>query len=213
MRLGIEQLDILQVHNGPVRAPSSLEESSYRQLALKDFLRADGALEGLSKLRAAGKIKYAGFVCRGADGDEVRELLATEQFHLIKLPYTLINPTAGLPRPSNVAADPDYGGVINDAGKKGVGCAVFSPLAGGYLTDDFLDGKASHPLARRRDPLQAKMIRERAKLVRFLASESDLSLAQAAYHFILMHENVTTVIGGVSSQEQMEEIVKVSGMA
>lgn len=212
VRLGIEQLDILQVHNGPVRTPPRLEGSDYRQLALKDFLRVGGALEGLHELRAAGKIKYAGFVCRGADGDEVRELLATGQFHLINVPYTLINPTAGLPRPSDIAADPDYGGVINDAGKKGVGCAVYSPLAGGYLTDDCLDGTASHPLARRRDPLPANTNIERVKLVRFLASENGLSLAQAAYRFILMHGNVTTVIGGFSAQEQMEEIVKVSGM-
>ena len=211
-RLGIEQLDILQIHNGPVTATPSLEDNSYRRLALKDFLRAGGALEGLHRLKAAGKIKYAGFVCRGSDGDEVRELLATGQFHLINVPYTLINPTAGLPRSVNIAADPDYGGVINAAGKQGAGCAVFSPLAGGYLTNDCLDGAASHPLARALDPLSANAIIKRAKLVRFLANESGLSLAQAAYRFILMHEYVTTVIGGFSSQEQMEEIAKVSGM-
>ncbi len=48
--------------------------------------------------------------------------------------------------------------------------------------------------------------------MRFLATENDLTLAQAAYRFILMHEHVTTVVGGFSSQEQMEEIVRVSGM-
>jgi len=211
-RLGIEQLDILQIHNGPVAAPPALEENSYRHLALKDFLRAGGAVEGLDRLKSAGKIKHAGFVCRGADGNEVRELLATGQFQLINVPYTLINPSAGLLRSSSVAGDPDYDGVINDAGKQAVGCAVFSPLAGGYLTDDYLDGGARHPLARARDPLSANAIIERAKLVRFLARESGLRLAQAAYRFILMHEHVTTVIGGFSSQEQMEEIAKVSGM-
>lgn len=213
-RLRVDHLDVLQIHNGPVAAPPSLEVGSYRHLALKDFLRPAGALEGLHRLKTAGKIKYAGFVCRGADGNEVRELLSTGQFHLINVPYTLINPTAGLPGSSGVTADPDYGGIINDAAKHGVGCAVFSPLAGGYLTDGHLDGAASHPLARRRDPLSANAQRtlERAKLVRFLAKENDLSLAQAAYRFILMHEHVTTVVGGFSSQEQMEEIVQVSGM-
>jgi len=213
-RLSVDHLDVLQIHNGPVAAPPSLEGSGYRHLALKDFLRPGGALEGLHRLKTAGKIKYAGFVCRGADGDEVRELLGTGQFHLINVPYTLINPTAGLPRSSGVTADPDYGGIIDDAGKHGVGCAIFSPLAGGYLTDAHLDGVASHPLARRRDPLSANAQRtlERAKLVRFLATENDLTLAQAAYRFILMHEQVTTVVGGFSSQEQVEEIVPVSGM-
>jgi len=208
-RLAIDHLDILQIHNGPATTPPTLEAGSYWALALKDFLRTDGVMEGLHRLRAAGKINYAGFICRGGDGDEVRELLKTGQFHLINVPYTLINPTAGLVRPSNVTAQPDYGGVINDAAKHGMGCAIFSPLAGGYLTDDHLDGTASHPLARPRDP---SGIIERAKLVRFLADENDLTLAQAAYRFILMHEHVTTAVGGFSSQEQMEEIVRVSGM-
>jgi L-glyceraldehyde 3-phosphate reductase len=213
-RLGVGHLDVLQIHNGPVANPPLPENGSYRHLALKDFLRPGGALDGLHRLKSAGKIAYAGFVCRGADADEVRELLRTGQFHLVNVSYTLVNPTAGLPRTSHVIADPDYGGVINDAGKQGVGCAVFSPLAGGYLTDAHLDGAPIHRLARPHDPQSANVQRidERARLVRFLAAENGVTLAQAAYRFILMHEHVTTVIGGFSSQEQMQETIRVSGM-
>lgn len=213
-RLGIDHLDILQIHNGPATAPPQLEGRSYRQLALNDFQRPDGVVEGLHRLKFAGKIKYAGFVCRGDDSDDVRDLLKTGQFALINVPYTLLNPTAGLTRQVPVAISPDYGGIINDAGAHGVGCAIYSPLAGGYLTDNRLDGTAGHPLARGHDPLSKAAQRniETASLVRFLAEENDLSLAQAAYRFILMHEHVTTVVGGFSSQEQIEEITQVSGM-
>ncbi len=213
-RLGIDYLDCLQIHNGPLAAAPALEGSSYRHLALQDFLRPGGALEGLRRLKVAGKINYAGFVCRGGDGDEVRELLKTGLFQLINVPYTLINPTAGVARTSNTTAQPDYGGVINDAGKHGVGCAIFSPLAGGYLTDDRLDGAASHSLARPHDPLseEAPHHTEMANAVRFLAKDNHISLAQAAFRFSLMHEDVTTVVGGFSSQGQIEEIAKVSGM-
>jgi len=55
-------------------------------------------------------------------------------------------------------------------------------------------------------------VQHRASRVRFLARENGLTLAQAGYRFILMHEHVTTVIGGFSSLEQMEELVQVSGM-
>jgi aryl-alcohol dehydrogenase-like predicted oxidoreductase len=213
-RLGIDHLDSLQIHNGPVTAAALLEGRSYRQLAVTDFLRPGGALEGLHRLKCAGKIKYAGFVCRGDDGDDVRKLLNTGQFELINMPYTLLNPTAGLAGPSHVEMTPDYGGIINDAGAHGVGCAIYSPLAGGYLTDGRLDDGAGHPLARKHAPESnaARLNIERANLVRFLAKENDLSLAQAAYRFILMHEHVTTVVGGFSTEEQMEEIVQVSGM-
>lgn len=213
-RLGIDYLDCLQVHNGPVTAPPRLDGGSYRQLAVKDFLRPGGALDGLHQLKRGGKIKYAGFVCRGDDSGDVRELVKTRQFALINVPYTLLNPTAGLIEQAPVAMKPDYGGIINDAGAHGVGCAIYSPLAGGYLANSRLDGAAGHPLARGHDPLSEAAQRniERANLVRFLAEENDLSLAQAAYRFILMHKHVTTVVGGFSSQEQIEEIVQVSGM-
>ncbi len=179
-RLGIGYLDCLQIHNGPLAAAPALEGSSYRHLALQDFLRPGGALEGLRRLKVAGKINYAGFVCRGGDGNEVRELLKTGLLQLINVPYTLINPTAGVARTSNTTAQPDYGGVINDAGKHGVGCATHHT--------------------------------EMANAVRFLAKDNHISLAQAAFRFSLMHEDVTTVVGGFSSQGQIEEIAKVSGM-
>jgi L-glyceraldehyde 3-phosphate reductase len=47
---------------------------------------------------------------------------------------------------------------------------------------------------------------------RFLAEASGGSLAQAAYRFVLMHQSVSTVLGGFSSLEQMEEITAVSGL-
>jgi aryl-alcohol dehydrogenase-like predicted oxidoreductase len=213
-RLRIDYLDCLQIHNGPLAATPALEDGSYRHLALQDFVRSGGALEGLHRLKAAGKINYTGFICRGGDGNEVRELLKTGQFHLINVPFSLINPTAGLASPSSATALPDYGGVINDAGNLKVGCAIFSPLAGGSLTDDRVDGLAGHPLARPHDSSsdEARHALEMAKAVRFLAKENHISLAQAAYRFILMHNNVTTVVGGFSSQGQMEEIAAASGM-
>ena len=210
-RLRIDRLDVLQIHNGPVAAGSP-EGGGYRTLALQDYLRPGGALEGIVRLKAAGKIGEAGFCCRGDDIDEVRALFATGEFRLINVPYTLINPSAGPSSPP--AGEPDYGGVINDAGGRGVGCAIFSPLAGGVLTDAHLDGASGHPLARPRDrsSADARRAQTRGERVRFLARETGLTLAQAAYRFILMHEHVTTVIGGFSSQQQMEELVQASGM-
>ena len=214
-RLRIDCLDMLQIHNAPVAIDPPLEGRDYASLSLKDYFRPGGALEGLHRLKSAGKIKYAGFVCRGNDRDEVCQLLDTGLFHLINVPYTLFNPTAGLARPPGLTVNPDHGGVINDAGARGIGCAIYSPLAGGFLTDDRIDGAAGHRLARQYDAMSDATRRniEMAKSVRFLAAENHHSLAQAAYRFILMHPHVTTVLGGFSSQEQLEELAQVSHMA
>lgn len=61
-------------------------------------------------------------------------------FRLINVPYTLLNPTAGMPKPRGLEVDADCGGVLNDAAVRGVGSALYSPLASGVLTDHSVAG-------------------------------------------------------------------------
>lgn len=210
-RLGIEQLDLFQVHNGPSRSRPLLEGKSYRQLWLQDFLRSGGACEGVARLKAAGKIRHAGFVCRGDDADAVVTLLETGLFSLINVPYTLLNPTAGVPKPASLEAT-DFGNVIQSAMRLGASAAIYSPLAGGFLTDAFVMGAARHPLAREDKSSTAakQVLATRVAKLAFVPDEGE-SLAQAAYRFILSHRGVATVLGGFSSVEQVEELVAVSG--
>lgn len=212
-RLGIEALDILQIHNGPTTASLALEGKAYAQLALDDFLRPGGALDGLRRVLDAGKVRHVGFICRGDDGDAVRQLLDTGLFALINLPYTLLNPTAGLAKPAGLTVERDFDRVLDHARDRGIGAAVYSALAGGFLTDDAVTGRERHPLARAIDPAADKVLRLRRKAesLRFLAHETGLSLAQAAYRFVLSHPGVTTVLGGFSALDQLEELAAVSG--
>jgi aryl-alcohol dehydrogenase-like predicted oxidoreductase len=210
-RLGIEQLDLFQVHNGPSRSRPLLKGRVYRQLWLQDFLRPGGACEGIIRLKDAEKIRHAGFICRGDDADAVEALLDTGLFSLINVPYTLLNPTAGLPKPAELEAK-DFGNVIQIGMRRGASAAVYSPLAGGFLTDAFLTGEERHPLAREDDTGSAArqvMLARVSKLV-FLPEQGE-SLAQAAYRFILSNPGVATVLGGFSAMEQVEELSAVSG--
>jgi len=210
-RLGIEQLDMFQVHNGPSCSPSSLRGNDYRQLWLRDFLRPGGACEGIRRLKETGKIRHAGFICRGDDADAVAALLDTGLFSLINVPYTLLNPTAGHPRPVRLEAR-DFGNVIEIAMRRGASAAIYSPLGGGFLTASFLTGAASHPVARQIDVAApaAQLAATRVAKLAFLPDEGE-SLAQAAYRFILSNPGVATVLGGFSAIEQVEELAAVSG--
>lgn len=212
-RLGVDHLDVFQIHNGPSASDPGLDGKVYTQLASEDFLRAGGAIEGIERLRRDGKIRFAGFICRGDDGDEVRRMLDTGVFALINVPYTLLNPTAGMQKPAGFPGK-DFGNVISAAHGRGAGSAIYAPLAGGWLSDAALRGEQRHPLARAADP-QSQNARKnlaRAEAVKFLADENGISLAQAAYRFILSNPMVTTTLGGFSSIAQMEEICAVSGM-
>jgi L-glyceraldehyde 3-phosphate reductase len=209
-RLDLDDLDILQIHNGPARSPPDQPPGSYERLWLEDFLRPNGALEGLRRVRADGKVGGLGFVCRGADRDGVQVLLDTGLFDLINVPYTLLNPTAGLDKPPGFSSPRDYGNVIGLAHERRVGTAIFSPLAGGALTDQSIGGLEPHRLARARPatPAQAQD-RERAARLKAVLGR-DESLAATAYRFILANPGVTTVIGGFSDAAQLLELTAAS---
>jgi len=106
----------------------------------------------------------------------------------------------------------DFGNVIQRAMRRDASAAIYSPLAGGFLTDAFLKGEARHPLARAGDPGSAatNAAALRVRKLAFLPEEGE-SLAQAAYRFILSDPGVATVVGGFSAIEQVEELAAVSG--
>ncbi len=212
-RLGVDNVDILLIHNGPAPSPPKLEGQSYTQLWIEDYLRPGGALEGLQRVLQEGKSRYAGFICRGNDAHQVRQLLDTKVFHLINVPYTLLNPTAGMAKPTGLEVDRDFGGVINYAYEHDVGTAIYSPLAGGFLTNHIVSGGDRHLLAGPRDTASEAYRRnlEMARCLSFLTPEGTHTLAQAALRFILMHQGVTVILGGFSAMSQLQEVALVSG--
>ena len=210
-RLGLDTLDVVQIHNGPADPAPKLEGKVYRQLAIEDFLRPNGAMEGLRRVLDAGKARHAGFICRGDDIEPVTRLLDTGMFKLINVPYSPVNPTPGRARPQGLRGGKDFGGVINVAQARGVGVAIYSPLAGGILTEECANAAPPHPLARvnaeGEKALRHQMI---ARSLRPLGARAGLSLPQVGYRFILDHPGVTTALGGFSSAEQIEQLVSVT---
>jgi L-glyceraldehyde 3-phosphate reductase len=209
-RLGVDYVDFVQIHNGAVNERPNIQGREYRVLWIQDFLGRTGALEGLERIRRAGKTRFIGFCCRGDDGDEVRQLIDTGRFHLVNVIYNLMNPTAALPRPRGMEVDTDFGQAIPYAYERGVGCALYSPLAGGLLTDNIAGGGHPHPMAgaSRWDQRQRQVAQ--ASVFRFLSKDGQ-SLAQAGLRFDLMQPGVTTVLGGFSDAAQVEENAAASG--
>ena len=197
-RLRIDRIDVLMIHNGPVSAPPAMEGGNYHTLLLDHFVGSGGALEGLRRLQEAGQVRLAGFVCRGGDGAEVRQLLDTGVMRMVNVPYSLLNQTAG--GGPAIPGQPDLADALGAAAVRRCGTAVFSPLAGGALAGD----AAQHALARPRDPGSRKA--DAAARFAAFARTCGGTMAQAAYRFVLAHPGVTTVLGGFSSLGQMEEI-------
>jgi L-glyceraldehyde 3-phosphate reductase len=210
-RLKVDAVDIMQIHNGPVTGRPAMQGAYYSTLWLDDFLKEDGVLEGVRRVLDSGKARYSGFICRGNDAEEVGTLLRTGLFHLVNVPYTLLNPTAGTFKLGKMPSR-DYGNVIGAAEAAGAGIAVFSPLAGGLLTDTLLAGQQTHPLARHKDieGLAANGELRQARKLQKLAEHQNMSLSELAYRFILRNHGVSTLLGGFSSIEQVDAAVSAS---
>ena len=208
-RLGTDWIDVLQIHNPPA-LETDTTVSGWIHLGLADYLGANGALEGLERVRRQGKVRFLGFACEHADPRAVKELIDTGSFSMINVWYDLLNPTAayGLVPGMNVGHNYDH--LLTYANQRGVGVATIRPLSGGALTDSAVRGGARHALAggglSRNTDVYQEMVMQ-AQSLAFLSQEGVHSLAQAAYRFLLQTEGVTTVIGGFSEFAHLEEAV------
>src|SRR5581483_6439333 len=92
-RLGVDSVDFLQIHNGPLMTRPELTGRSYTRLWIEDFLRPGGGLDGLQRAQRDGKARHIGFVTRGNDVEAVRQLIDTGLFSLINVSVNLLNPS------------------------------------------------------------------------------------------------------------------------
>ena len=90
-----------------------------------------------------------------------------------------------------------------------VGCAVFSPLAQGLLTDRYADGVPQGSRYSRGGSLQPQMMidenLEKVRQLRQIAQRRGQSMAQMALAWTLRDPRITTAIIGASSVEQLEQ--------
>jgi L-glyceraldehyde 3-phosphate reductase len=212
-RLQVDVIDVLQVHNAPtfVRRPPGVH--GFEQLWIEDYLRPGGALEGLERLRRQGKVLVVGCTAESADAEAVLRLIREPGFGALGLNYHLLNPSAGLPVPPGLRLPRDFRQLVDAAAALGVGVVTFSPLAMGALSDGALAGEPRHPTGG--GPAYADSARfardvARASRFAFLAHPGSRSLAQAATRFALEQPGISTVVGGFSAIEHLEEAVACS---
>ena len=99
-------------------------------------------------------------------------------------------------------------GLLDLLKERGVGCIPYSPLAQGLLTDRYLSGipdnsraAKSHGFLQKEDVSEDKI--SRVLQLKTIADHRGQSISQLALAWILRHQNITTVLIGASSVEQL----------
>lgn len=183
-RMGLEYVDIFYSHRFDPETP--LEETM-------------GALDTAVK---QGKALYAGISSYSAKktSEAVSILRKMGTPMLIHQPsYSMINRWV-------------ENGLLDTLAEEGVGCITFSPLAQGMLSDRYLDKIPEGSRASKEGSSLGKtmLTNENLKNIRQLndiAKRRGQTLAQMALAWNLHHPQVTSVLVGASSTEQIEQNV------
>ena len=180
-RMGLDYVDIFYHHRPDPRTP--LAETVG---ALVDIVRAGKALYvGVSNYEAERTV------------DAARLLEAAGVPCLVHQPrYSLLD------RHIEASLLP----ALRDAG---IGCAVFSPLAQGLLSDKYLDGIPDDARAARARTLRPEQLTpavvERLRGLNAIARARGQTLAQMAIAWVLRDETVTTALVGARSVAQLDD--------
>lgn len=181
-RMGLDYVDIFYHHRPDPNTP--LEETM-------------GALDSIVR---QGKALYVGISNYPAE-------LARKASQLLREMGTpcLIHQ----PRYSMFERSPEQG-LLDVLGEERIGCIAFSPLAGGLLTDRYLNGipADSRVASASRFLTQDNLTPEKLAIIgqlNDLALRRGQKLAQMALAWVLRNENVTSVLIGASKTTQLDD--------
>jgi aryl-alcohol dehydrogenase-like predicted oxidoreductase len=199
-RLRTEVIDVLQVHHqlGPeggqyLAAVGPPPRYAYR-------LTCDQALElgaAMQRMIDAGKVRFLGITAWDGDRTVIEPLLASGVFHTAQILYNLLNRTAAAPPPPRFD-DIDQALSIPAARTNDVGIIGIRAHAAGALVDR-LDRVVAHGSEVARD-------HARCRALAFLKNGPFRTMSQVALRYCLDNTDIATVVPGVKSVEEVEEI-------
>jgi aryl-alcohol dehydrogenase-like predicted oxidoreductase len=183
-RLGTDYIDLYQVHSPDPATP------------------IDETLQALNDVVRAGKVRYLGcsnfFAWQIMKALSISERHGWARFDSLQAYYSIVGRDV----------EREIVPLLED---QNVGLLVWSPLAGGLLTDKFAEGKG--PAESRRSKLDFPPVdKDRAKkciaAMREVSERHDATVARVALAWLLHMRAVTSVIVGASTQEQLADNIK-----
>lgn len=196
-RLGMESVDIFQLHN-PITLAGAEPAFTPEQIL-------NEAVPALERARDAGKFRFFGITGLG-DAAALKHVLDVGGFATAQIPYNLLNPSGiAAARPDA----PDLGGVIRHAAAVDVGVMAIRILAGGALSGS----EARSPLGVPKVEPIGSGVSYAADVVaarRFLplvAAGHAADLVELALRFVIGAPEIATNIVGTSSLEELDHAV------
>ena len=195
-RLGMERVDLLQLHN------NIFGERGAQPVSVADVVGE--VTPALQALTAQGKTRFWGITALG-DSAALHRVLDTAPLDTAQVCYNLLNPSAGVEVPPGFPAQ-DFGRLLVRAQERRVGVIVIRVLAAGALSGVATRHPVAVPMVEpiATGPDYASDV-QRARALRLLVEEGHAgSLVEASLRFALSSRAVSTVLLGYSSLEHLE---------
>ncbi|MGY0215763.1 aldo/keto reductase [Endozoicomonadaceae bacterium StTr2] len=178
-RLGLEQLDILLLHDLDSIILGDRFEAHFQQAI-------DSGFDALMRLRNEGRVKAIGLGVKCHQVCEQALDYADLNCFMLQGSYTLLEQPATA--------------FIKRCGKEQRAVFIAGPFASGILASGPVAGAYFH-----HQPAPAKII-EKVKRIEKVCKQYKISLPQAALHFPLRNPDVTSVVCGFHSAEQVSQV-------
>lgn len=194
-RLGLERVDLLQLHNPITR------DGRARTL---DVATVEQVVSALEKLRQQGKIRFFGITALG-DTEALHRVIAARGFDTAQVCYNLLNPSAGHPVPPRFPAH-DFGELLRRTHDAAMGTMNIRVLAGGALSGE----EARHPHGTpvvepiASGPDYGADVRRGRRFDALVREGHAGSVVEAALRFAITNPAITTVLVGYSTLDQLE---------
>lgn len=195
-RLGMERVDLFQLHN---RIESARGAGA---LSLGDVLSE--VVPAVQKLRQQGKVGFCGITALG-ETQALHQAIDAGTIDTAQVCYNLLNPSAGAAVPPGFPAQ-DFGRLLDRTRERRVGVIVIRALAAGALSGV----EARHPVAVPSvDPIATaadyRTDVARAQRLGALVREGYVeNLIEASIRLAVSSEAVSTILVGYSSLEHLE---------
>lgn len=195
-RLGLERVDLFQLHNPISTGPHAGWLEPQRVLG--------EVVPALQELRRQGRIRFLGMTAIG-DTPAVHQVIDAGVIDTAQVCYNLLNPSAGMPVPPDFPAQ-DFDRLLAHTRAQRMGVIVIRVLAAGALSGV----AARHPIAVPKvapiatGPDYAADVARAQRLTGLVEAGHAASLVEASLRFPVGHPAVSTVLLGYSSLDHLE---------
>ena len=186
-------MELFQLHNQIGAATGG------RLLAAHEILRPGGVADVFDRLREEDYFGHHGITALG-ETPAILEVLRSGRFATAQVYHNMLNPSASRPVPPGWGGQ-DFGGVVEACRSRDVGIMAIRVLAAGVLASDERHGR--EVVVAEDADLGREQARARRLFGRLGAHHG--TRAQTAIRHALANPELSTVVVGVASLEQLDE--------